>query len=391
MKKLNVLISGAGIAGPALAWWLGRAGHTTTIVERAPALRKGGQAVDFRGPVHRAVLERMELWEPIHERRTQPADLDLLDVEGQPYVSIPAVMTGGDVEILRGELCQLLYERTRDATEYRFGDWVTALEQAAGGVTVQFVSGDSATFDLVVGADGLHSGVRALAFGPEDQFLRHHGYRVATYSMPNVLALRGRSMIYALPGRAASFSTARDPSEARALFMYTAGPLERRRDVEAQKQEVRERFADMGWEVPRLLEGLDRATDLYVDSIGSIAVPSYSNGRVVLLGDAAYGGTLGGQGNSLAFVGAYVLAGELAKADGEHASAFARYEEQLRPYATMCQKGAKNVGPFYAPRTRWGRYVRDRSHKLLVSRPFIGLFEKMVKADASRFVLPNYA
>src|SRR5580704_661491 len=176
----SVLVSGAGIAGPSLAYWLARRGLRCTVVERAPALRVGGQAVDFRGPVHREMLERMEMWKPIHAHQTAPGELVLLARDGSPVATLPPLFMAGDVEIVRGDLCKLLYERTRDSVEYRFDEHVTAIADRRDGVDVTFASGRQETFDLVVGADGLHSGVRLLAFGDERGLLRHHGYRIAS-------------------------------------------------------------------------------------------------------------------------------------------------------------------------------------------------------------------
>ncbi|MEP7001040.1 MAG: FAD-dependent monooxygenase, partial [bacterium] len=311
MVKRRVLISGAGIAGPALAYWLGGHGFEVTVVERAQTLREGGQAVDFRGPVHRKVLEHMRLWEPIHQLRTQARDLVLLDRRGRPMLTLPAMMMSGDVEIQRGDLSRLLCERTRSSTCYRFGDQVIDLTQSADGVSVRFSRGAAERFDLVVGADGLHSGVRSLAFGDESRFLVHHGYRLATFSLPDVLNTREHGYTYTVPGRSVTVRSEED-GRARALFIFAGAPLgEERGDAACSRAILREAFRGVNWEVPRVLSHLDTATDLYVDQIGSICIGRYSSGRVVLLGDAAYGGTLGGQGTPLAIVGAYVLAGEL--------------------------------------------------------------------------------
>jgi 2-polyprenyl-6-methoxyphenol hydroxylase-like FAD-dependent oxidoreductase len=386
----RVLISGAGIAGPALAYWLGRQGDECVLVERARSLRVGGQAVDFRGPVHRAVLERMEMWGPIHEHRTAPGDLVMLDGRGDRVAALPAVMMAGDVEIVRGDLCRLLYERTKDSTEYRFGDHVVALEDRGAGVDVELASGVKKTFDVVVAADGLHSGVRGFAFGDEAAFLRHHGYRIATFAMPDVLGIRRGSVMYSEPGRGVCIGAARD-GEARALLVYRGEPMGAdRRDVDAQKRTLAGAFAGMGWEVPRILEALDRAEDLYVDAIASVHVDTYARGRVVLLGDAAYGGTLGGQGTSLAIVGAYVLAGELAGAR-DPGEAFARYEERMRPYASRCQKGAGHAGAFFAPSTRPGLAMRNFFYGAMTKPVLSGFFEWLVKDAATDFTLPQYA
>ena len=390
MAKQRVLISGAGIAGPALAFWLARSDWEVTVAERAPALREGGQAVDFRGPVHREVLERMDLWDAIHQHRTRDCDVILLDRRGRPMITLPAVMMSGDVEIRRGDLSRLLYERTAASVCYRFGDEITGLAEGDA-VTVRFRSGDFRAYDLVVGADGLHSRVRALAFGDESRFLVHHGYRLATFSLPDVLELRNRAYTYTVPGRSVTVRSEGN-GRARASFIFAGAAVgDERLDAKRSRALVHDAFRGVGWEVPRLLAHLDEADDLYVDQIASISIERYSSGRIVLLGDAAYGGTLGGQGTPLAIVGAYVLAGELARAQGDVGAALVRYEALMRPYATKGQQGAKNVGPFFAPRTRHGLALRNLFYRVMTSRLFIHQFEKLVKGSASDFALPRYA
>jgi 2-polyprenyl-6-methoxyphenol hydroxylase-like FAD-dependent oxidoreductase len=298
-------------------------------------------------------------------------------------------MMAGDVEILRGDLSRLLYDRSRDTTDYRFGDRVVGLEADGDGVTATFEHARSQTFDFVVGADGLHSGVRELAFGEEANFLRHHGYRIATFEVPNHLAPEPGARIYSAPGRAVGLFGSSTGS-ARALLVYTGEPLASadRRDTDGQKRVLRETFGGVGWETPRVLDALDASTDLYVDAIATVALDRYARGRVVLLGDAAYGGTLGGQGTSLAIVGAWVLVGELARGGGLGA-AFTRYETTMRPYATRCQAGATRAGSFFAPRTTAGRWLRDHAHRLLTSPRMLWAFEWMVKDAATDLVLPD--
>lgn len=394
----RILIVGAGVAGPALALALQRSGAGVTVVERAPALRTGGQAVDFRGPVHRAVLERLGLWDAIHAERTRPSELVLLHPDGSVAATLPAVMMAGDVEILRGDLGRILYERTRDATTYRFGDHPIALCDRGDAVDVRFASGAEETYDYVVGADGLHSSVRTLSSGDDPgssskeaaRVLRHHGFRIATFATENLVGDLGASMVYSVPGRALCLSAHRHDA-GRALLVYAGAPFgPERRDLEAQRRDLHATFAGVGWEAPRVLDSLDRASDLYVDAIATVRVPRYHRGRIVLLGDAAWGGTLGGQGTSLAVVGAWVLAGELARSSSPDV-AFKRFEATMRPYATRCQAGAARAGGFFAPSTLTGVRLRNAAYAALTSRWLAGFFEWLVKDAASDLALPDYA
>ncbi|MFO0613919.1 MAG: FAD-dependent monooxygenase [Polyangiaceae bacterium] len=381
MRKLHVLVSGAGIAGPALAFWLVRRGVRCTLVERAATLRSGGQAVDFRGPVHRAVLERMELWDAIHERRTKPADLVILDERGRATATLPPVVIGGDVEILRGDLSELLFERVRSDVEARFGDSIASLSEDALGVDVRFESGARDRFDLVVAADGLRSRTRSMAF-PEPPEVAHHGHRCVGFGHANALGLEGETLLWSAPGRSALVS------DTGALFVFTGRPIARGEEPRAL---TRARYGADRWEVPRLLDALDAAEDVYFDAIGSVRAPRWSSGRIALLGDAAWGGTLGGQGTSLAIIGAYVLAGELARAGGVHTAAFAAYESRMRPFATRCQRGAERAGGFLAPRTSLGLRARSAFYGAMASPRMVGFFERLVKSSAADFDLPDYA
>lgn len=361
MRNTTVLISGASIAGPALAYWLQRYGFAVTVVERAPELRAGGQAVDFKGATHRTVLERMGVWEEIHRRQTGKTDMVLTDAEGRELAVMSGDFTGGDVEILRGDLAEIFYERTGDRCEYLFGDSVTALRETATGVEVEFENAPARTFDLVVGCDGIHSRVRALAFGPETDYVKHLGYYYCTAGAagwghdPNGPRQRNRSLAYSEPGRLA----VRGGNKAAHMYMFAADRLSYdRRDEAAQRRVLAEAFAGAGGPVPAMMAELSGLDSFYLDSIGQVRMKGrYTAGRIALVGDSAYGNTLGGFGTGLAVVGAYVLAGELALADGDHTAAFARYDELMKRYAKIA--GNSNAGRFLAPRTARGIRMRN--------------------------------
>ncbi|MGA4786422.1 FAD-dependent monooxygenase [Nocardia sp. AB354] len=361
MRNTTVLISGASIAGPALAYWLQRYGFAVTVVERAPELRPGGQAVDFKGATHRTVLERMGVWEEIHRRQTGKTDMVLTDAEGRELAVMSGDFTGGDVEILRGDLAEIFYERTADRCEYLFGDSVTALRETATGVEVEFENASARTFDLVVGCDGIHSRVRALAFGPEADYVKHLGYYYCTAGAagwghdPNGPRQRNRSLAYSEPGRLA----VRGGNKAAHMYMFAADRLSYdRRDEAAQRRALAEAFAGAGGPVPAMMAELSGLDSFYLDSIGQVRMKGrYTTGRIALVGDSAYGNTLGGFGTGLAVVGAYVLAGELALAGGDHTAAFARYDELMKRYAKIA--GNSNAGRFLAPRTARGIRMRN--------------------------------
>jgi 2-polyprenyl-6-methoxyphenol hydroxylase-like FAD-dependent oxidoreductase len=381
-KNLTVLISGASIAGPALALWLARYGCTVTVVERAPSVRPGGQAIDFKGATHRTVLERMGILDEVRKRATGGQDQTIIDAEGRPRAVIPGEFTGGEIEIRRGDLADLLYERTAPHCEYLFGDTITSLTEQADGVGVTFANAAPRTFDLVVGADGIHSNVRRLAFGPEGDYVKFLGHYYALAELGEGIG-DGEPVMYNEPGRMAAVGG----PKASAFFVFASPELDYdRNDVERQRKLLIDAYRGAGWQVPDLLTKVPRAREFYLDSLSRVTIDRYSRGRVVLLGDSAYGNTLGGFGTGLAIVGAYVLAGELLAAGGDHRAAFARYEEQFRGYAKISQRGS--AGPFLAPPSPLRIKLRDWTFK---SRFLLGLMLKATDKFATGIELKDYA
>ena len=295
--------------------------------------------------------------------------------------------TGGDVEILRGDLAAVFYERTADRCEYLFGDSIAALTETADGVQVEFENAPARTFDLVVGCDGVHSAVRRLAFGPEPDYVHHLGYYYAVAGVPAWGMQAGRpqrSVAHACnaPGRLA----VKGGSKASHLYLFAAPQLGYdRQDVAAQRRHVAEQFSAVGGEVPGMLAELPGLDDFYLDSMSQVRMKGqYTTGRIALVGDSAYGNTLGGVGTGLAVVGAYVLAGELAVAGGNHTVAYARYNEIMRRYAKIA--GQSNPGRFLAPRTALG--IRARNW-FLGSRAF-DLMLKYASNAANDIELQDY-
>ncbi|MEW2355182.1 FAD-dependent monooxygenase [Spirillospora sp. NPDC029432] len=347
MTNTSILISGAGIGGPALAYWLDRYGFDVTVVERWNGIRPGGQAVDVRGPAL-DVAERMGVLDELRAHGTGMRGMSVVDAEGnEVYRSEERTVSGGDlaspdVEILRDDLARIIAAAAGDRIEYLFDDSIAALEEGPDGVRVTFDSGLERSFGLVVGADGLHSNTRRLAFGPVA--LRELGTCMAVFSVPNFLGLDGWQIMHQMPGgglRGGMVMSVRNGTEARAYLMFDPdGPLVYdHRDIEAQKKLVARELAGDSWVMPALLEHMWTAPDFHFDPAAQVRLDSWSKGRVVLLGDAGYcGSPLSGQGTSMAMVGAYVLAGELKAAGGDHVRAFAAYESELRGYAGANQR-----------------------------------------------------
>ncbi|POX41403.1 hypothetical protein C3486_09210 [Streptomyces sp. Ru73] len=340
----TVLVSGAGIAGLATAHWLRRRGFAPTVVERAPAIRPGGQAIDVRG-VALDVLDRMDLLADARRLRTRMRGMSMLDGAGEElWRSTEMTYSSGrldsdDIELLRDDLTGLLHGRADEGVEYLFGDSLASLQEEPDGVRAAFESGGSRTFDLVIGADGLHSTVRRLSFGPEERFLRHLSAYVAVFSTGNFLGLDDWQVWLQDGDATYCVYPARGNGELRATLGFRSAPLAfDHRDTEHQKALFQERLGHLGWETPKLLAAMWQAPDFYCDAMAQVRLDRWSTGRVALVGDAGYcASPLSGQGTSLALVGAYVLADELGRTGDDHQGAFGRYEARMRPFVARNQ------------------------------------------------------
>ncbi|MFE2750178.1 FAD-dependent monooxygenase [Streptomyces scopuliridis] len=341
--RRKVLISGASIAGPALAFWLNRYGFAVTVVEKAGTLRDGGYPIDVRGTALE-VVRRMGILPRLRDAHIDLRRLTFLDGDGSEVASVnPHTVTGGvagqDLEVRRGDLASALHTAFRDDVEFLFNDSIDTLDQSGHGVDVTFRGGSRRTFDMVFGADGLHSRTREFLFGPEEQFHRYLGYCFAGFTMRNTFGLSHETMMWNTPGRAAALYAVGDNDDVHAFlnFAHPEPPFDAFRNPEAQRDLVTAVFADAGWEVPGMLAAMRDADDLFFDVVSQIRMPRWSSGRVALVGDAAYAPSfLTGQGSSLALVGAYMLAGSLA--DRDHAAGFAAYEHNTREFVTVNQE-----------------------------------------------------
>jgi 2-polyprenyl-6-methoxyphenol hydroxylase-like FAD-dependent oxidoreductase len=354
---MKVLISGASIAGPVLAYWLTKYGADVTVVERAPALRKtGGHAVDLFRPAM-DISERMGVLPRVMSRATGTTVIEVnRPWSDRPvhidYVKLAKAMSDRHVEIMRDDLSQIYFDAGRDDAEYVFGDEITAIDDDG---QVTFAHGTSRRFDVVVGADGLHSGVRTIVFGDvEDRFL---GGYLSVVSVPKSFARDGVMSGYFEPTRVALVYTADHLDDARAVFIFRPEvPLAfDHRDAARQRDQLRAAFTGVSAEVDTWVGEVDRTPAFYFDAITQLQMTSWSKGRVTLVGDAGYcpGPAVGGS-TSLAVYGAYVLAGELARAGDDYTAAFAAYEDIMMPFVLGSRSLAETMAKRIVPGSRWG-------------------------------------
>jgi 2-polyprenyl-6-methoxyphenol hydroxylase-like FAD-dependent oxidoreductase len=393
---MSVAICGAGIAGPTLAYWLCRGGHQPTLIERSAQLRTGGYVIDFWG-VGYDIAERMGLAPQLHATGYEVGEVRLVDTRGRRVGGFPTdgfrrVLDGRFTSLPRGDLAAMIYDTVADDTEAIFGDSITAVHQDDSGVQIELQNGGSREFDLLVGAGGLHSPVRRLAFGLDAMFERDLGYRVAAFE---ARGYRPRDelvyLAYGVPGRMASRFAMRD-DRTMFLFVFTADHLRgvEPSTVDEVKRLLHNVFGAAGWECPEILTALEAAEDVYFDRVSQIWMDRWSDGRVMLIGDAAAAvSLLAGEGTGLAMLEAYLLAGELHRAGSDFRAAFDNHQRMLRPFIERKQRAAHRFASAFTPKTTPGLWTRNKMSTLLANR-YLGdwLIQRQLQDD---FPLPQYA
>lgn len=363
---MRVAISGAGIAGPAFAHWMLRAGHDVTLVERAPSLRTGGYVIDFWGLGYR-IAQKMGIEKEIRAAGYQIEELRSVDTNGRVAARLSAdpirQATGGRYTgVARGDLAAAIYRTVENDVETIYSDSIAAISHETNCVAVTFEHAEPREFDMVVGADGLHSNVRKLVFGLESSYEHYLGCQVAACVIDGY---RPRDeLVYVthnLPGRQIG-RFALDGDQTLVLFIFRSSTPAFPDDLESCKELLRNQFRDGGWECPQILEALDRVDDLYFDVVSQIRLDRWSSGRVALIGDAAACvSLLAGEGTGLAMIESYVLAGELARANGNVGEACIAYESRLRGFLEEKQRGATRFISFFAARTDLGIWLRNQA------------------------------
>jgi 2-polyprenyl-6-methoxyphenol hydroxylase-like FAD-dependent oxidoreductase len=366
MKPLRIIINGIGVAGPALAFWLTKQGHEVLLVEKAPRLRRGGYIIDFWG-IGYDIAERMGLVGEIRALGYQVREVRFVGASGNKVggfdVSIfDRASHGRFTSVKRSDISATIYGAIQDKVETIFGDSVASIREDGDRVIVGMAAGAEREADLVIGADGLHSRVRELVFGPESAFEAPLGYHLAAFEVEGYQPRQ--DLVYvsnALPGRQISRFSMRD-DKTLFLFIFRDEYMTR----EDPKSLLHRIFAGAGWEWPRIESEIARATDIYFDTVSQIRMPRWTKGRVALVGDAAACVSLmAGEGTGLAITEAYVLAGELHAARGDFATAFTRYEERLMPFLRDKQRSAAAFASSFVPKTAFGIGFRNLTTRLM--------------------------
>ena len=388
---MRIAISGAGVSGPAAAYWFSRDGHEVLLLERAPQFRTGGYIVDFWG-VGYAVAERMGIIGQVRDAGYQVREVRFVDRSGRrvcgfEVASLRSVTHDRFASLPRGQLALAAYRALGDRVETLFGESIVSVEDTGAALRLGFEKHAAREVDLLIGADGQHSNVRRLVFGPEAQFEKHLGYHVAAFETPDYPPRDELVyMMHGLPGRQVSRFSMRGGRTMflfifRSSYLHGAAP----HDTAGFKAALTEIFADVGWEAPQILQAMRGVDEIYFDRVSQIHMPAWSKGRVALIGDAAAAvSLLAGEGTGLGLTEAYVLARALRDAGGNHTRAFRCYEETLRGFIESKQKGAAGFASAFAPRTALGVWARNQAVKLMSWPPLAKVFMRSALRDDIR-------
>ena len=394
MQIKTVLISGAGIAGTSLAYWLMQHGIEPILIERAPAFRGGGYMIDVWGLGYE-LADRMGILPRLKSKGYFITELRYVDRSGRRIAeigqdAIRSIFGERYFSVLRSDLACQIYETIAGRAEVIFGDSIKRVEQRESGVRVTFERNGPREFDLLIGADGLHSTVRHIAFG-DDSLERFLGYCAASFSVERYPKRDEAAYVcYSTPGKQIARYALRGD---RTVFflVYAAHGMRAMRSCNTHDQIrfLMEAFADGGWETRDILAAADSSGDLYFDAVCQVRTDRWSNDRVALIGDAAFcPSLLAGEGASLAMTAAYLVAGELKRAGGVHRVAFSEYERMFRPFIERKQRSAERFAAWFAPRTRSGIRVRNLTTRLM-SSPLLAKW-LLGGMTSDRFALPDY-
>ncbi|WP_406233827.1 FAD-dependent monooxygenase [Nocardia sp. NBC_01009] len=365
----TVLISGAGIGGSTLAFWLARRGFEVTVVERAAGARSSGNPVDVKGPAV-DVVEQMGVMPQLRAAGSDVSRMSFVDSRGRQVAHVDLKAFQGsagarEVEVPRADLANILLDAGREQYEFLWNDTITDLAQDSAGVDVTFAAAPPRRFDLVIGADGLHSAVRRSVFGEETAFLTHQGIYVATLRIAEPFGSDREVLIYNTPGRALAVHPTRGQAVAAFMFRHKGIPGYDHRDTAQHKRTLIEAFTDQGWRVPEMLDRVRDTDDLFFDSVSKGELPQWSDGRIALLGDAASCVSLFGDGTTLAIAGAYTLAEALTADPDDHEAAFRNYERQHRMVVEPKLNGVTAAAALLIPATRAGIAIRNAATRVV--------------------------
>ncbi|MHB1948418.1 MAG: tetracycline destructase [Gammaproteobacteria bacterium] len=384
-KTIKILVIGAGIAGPAICYWLRRFGFSPLLIEKSASIRKGGQALDIRG-IATHIAREMGIYDQICDMRTRIECGRFVDPEGNILHEEHGEKFGfrqdDEVEILRGDLVEILMKAITDVPCH-FNQSIINLHQDNDSVTVNFSDGSVENYDIVIAADGIHSATRRMIFDKNEYQLINLGSYLCSFTIPNYLGLNHMDLECEANHKLVSISSDSDPKIARAGFMFRSEHiLKDIRDEQEQKQFLCDTFRDFGWETQNILKRMPESDDFYFDTITQVKMNSWTKGRIALLGDAGYcPSPLSGQGNNLAFVGAYILAGELKVANGNYRQAFIRYNALLRSFVDANQKFGVWVSKSFLVEDEVSKEIaEERSNKILTT----------MKSITNAITLPQY-